>query len=315
MVDKELFDAYEAALGANAALFSRAVRDLADEVDGMTAKDMRTYLMGRYPSLVRAYGTVAAEAAREFYEAQRAAAGGAAALGYYEAATAYPERLDGESAVQVNAVTARDGKPSGDSVYSYLGSQGTRSVMSCVDSTLNYNASRDPANPKWALVPHVGACSWCVMIGSRGFMYHSERSVGAQRHNNCKCTPVVDFDTKNPKLEGYDPGKLYEQYRESEASGETSFGQRRPTSGRSYGPRKKRAVGAPASHAQASKLIEYLEGATSPEDYQKRALKVDEQWNKSKHMGNAFDRIRKRHVELSREWGVDPKERPKKEED
>ena len=40
MVDKELFDAYEAALGANATLFSRAVRDLADEVDGMTAKDI-----------------------------------------------------------------------------------------------------------------------------------------------------------------------------------------------------------------------------------------------------------------------------------
>ena len=228
MVDKELFDAYEAALGANAALFSRAVRDLADEVDGMTAKDMRTYLMGRYPSLVRAYGTVAAEAAREFDEMQRAIAGGAAKFGNYEAVTAYPEQLDAESAIQVNAVTARDGKPSGASVYAYLDGQGTRSVMSCSDATMDANCKRDPANPKWALVPHPGACAWCVMIGSRGFMYQSERTVGAQRHNGCKCTPVVDFDTKNPSLEGYDQRKLEQRYLEAERTGKTHFRDRRP---------------------------------------------------------------------------------------
>ena len=50
------------------------------------------------------------------------------------------------------------------------------------------------------------------MVCSRGFDYVSKGTAESQRHANCKCTPVVEFDVENPKLEGYDPDALYDEY-------------------------------------------------------------------------------------------------------
>jgi len=303
MIDYDLFTRYEKALGANASMFSRAVRDLADEVEGMDEASMRAHLRERYPALARAYGTVAAEAAREFYEAQRAMANVASEYGEYEAEASYPDDLDAELAVQANSV------PVG-SVYAFLNSRGVHQVMRCADSTLDLNAARDPAHPKWALVPHPGACAWCVMLGSRGFAYQSEMTVGSSRHDDCKCTPVVDFDTANPKLRDYDPKALLEEYKKREDSGETRFRQRKRTGRRRY-KKQRKTVGAQASYAQAAKLVEYLEGAESASDFQQRALKADAQWQASKHEGHAFQNtLKPRYVELARKWGLDPKKRP-----
>ena len=310
MVDTELFERYETALGTNAELFSRAVRDLSDEVDGMSQDTMREYLGGRYYDLVRAYGTVAAEAAREFYEKQRELSGVASTLGDYEAEVSYPGWLEAESAKQVNAVSSGVGQAVGDAVYGFLEGRGMRSVMACADSTLDYNASRDPAHPKWALVPHAGACAWCNMLGSRGFAYQSELTVGAARHNRCKCTPVVDFDTANPKLKGYDPDELLDRYKKAEESGETRFRQRRPKKTRRYEKRTRKTVSAQASHYQADKLIDYLSKAESVEDFKRRAIKADEQWRASKHVGNSYRRLRSEYIELAKKWNVDPNKKP-----
>ena len=310
MVDSELFERYETALGTNAELFSRAVRDLSDEVDGMQAEQMREHLGERYPALVRAYGMVAAEAACEFYDAQRAISGVADTYGEYEAVVSYPEWLDVESAKQVNAVSAGVGQAVGDAVYGFLEGRGMKSVMGCADSTLDYNASRDPAHPKWALVPHLGACAWCNMLGSRGFVYQSELTVGAARHNRCKCTPVVDFDTANPKLKGYDPDELLDRYKKAEESGETRFRQRRPKKTRRYEKRTRKTVSAQASHYQADKLIDYLSKAESVEDFKRRAIKADEQWRASKHVGNSYRRLRSEYIELAKKWNIDPNKKP-----
>lgn len=310
MVDYELFERYKDALGTNADLFSRAVRALADEVDGMGSDQMREHLGGQYPDLVRAYGTVAAEAAREFYEKQRGISGVADMLGDYAAVTSYPDWLDAESAKQVNAVSAGVGYAVGDIVYGFLEGRGLRSVMGCADSTLDYNASRDPAHPKWALVPHAGACAWCNMLGSRGFTYQSELTVGAARHNRCKCTPVVDFDTDNPKLKGYDPDELLDRYKKAEESGETRFRQRRPKKTRRYEKRARKTVSAQASHYQADKLIEYLSKAENVEDFKRRAIKADEQWRASKHEGNSYKRLRSEYIELAKKWNIDPNRKP-----
>ena len=311
MVDRELFERFEAALGANASMFSEAIRELADAVDGMSEQQLRAYLVDNYYAIVRAYGTVAAEAAREFYAEQRAISGVADQHGEYEAVTSYPEWLESESAIQANSVAATAGEVVANVVYGYLEAHGMRSVMGCADSTLDYNASRDPAHPKWALVPHPGACAWCVMLGSRGFAYQSERTVGASRHNRCKCTPIVDFDTENPKLKGYSPEKLLKKYEAREKSGETSFRQRRPKKTRRYeGKKQKRTVSAQASHHQADKLIEYLSKAESVEDFKLRAIKADEQWRASKHEGNSFKRLKSSYVDMAKKWGVNPNKKP-----
>ena len=216
MVDYELFELYESALAANTTLLSRSLRTLSQEVDGMGGGNLRSYLGGRYPSLVRAHGMIAAEAAREFYDAQRAMSEAAEAFGDYEAMLAYPDDLAAEISAQVNTASKDVVQAVAEKVFDFLESRGIQDVMRCADATLERNASRDPAHPKWALVPHFNACSWCIMIASRGFVYGSADKLSSQRHDRCKCTSIVDFDVDNPALLGYDPDRYYRIWKKME---------------------------------------------------------------------------------------------------
>lgn len=92
-----------------------------------------------------------------------------------------------------------------DGMKNALGGRMAHYALKAVDATIIGNAQRDPLHPKWAFVPHIGACAWCIMIGSRDFDFKSEKTASAERHPGCTCPVVADFDTKNPHLEGYDP--------------------------------------------------------------------------------------------------------------
>ena len=85
--------------------------------------------------------------------------------------------------------------------------------MAYADETIDRNAALDPAHPKWAIVPHPGACAWCVTLGSFGFAYGSKSVAIGARHPWCKCTPAPDFDRDKPYLSGYKPEEMYDAYR------------------------------------------------------------------------------------------------------
>lgn len=68
--------------------------------------------------------------------------------------------------------------------------------------TIARNAERDP-HARYARVPDGGACDFCKMLGSRGFVYHSEEKAGGDRfhgtkmdsyHPFCNCQVAVCFD-------------------------------------------------------------------------------------------------------------------------
>lgn len=78
------------------------------------------------------------------------------------------------------------------------------------------NAALDPLEPRWARVPTgPETCEWCIMLASRGFDYHSEKSAvgdykrkpksGAASHGHpgCDCRIVQGYD--GMEVEGYDP--------------------------------------------------------------------------------------------------------------
>ena len=83
------------------------------------------------------------------------------------------------------------------------------------DSTI-HNARRDPLKPKYARVP-TGAetCQFCIMLASRGFVYHTEKAAGAldHWHANCDCRVVPGFD--GMEVDGYDPDALYRTWKNS----------------------------------------------------------------------------------------------------
>lgn len=72
----------------------------------------------------------------------------------------------------------------------------------------------------YARIPSGETCSWCLMLASRGFAYHSEAAAGkmAKFHGSCDCEIVPD-DGRVP--DGYDPDALYERYQSVHQTGDT----------------------------------------------------------------------------------------------
>lgn len=91
-------------------------------------------------------------------------------------------------------------------------------VKRAAGNSIMRNAVDDPRKVKFARVP-MGAdtCGFCQMLASRGFKYATAKSAGEGNHYhaNCDCLIVPGFDDSTT-VEGYDPGAIYEQWRESD---------------------------------------------------------------------------------------------------
>lgn len=206
MIDKQLFDLYKRALDGNAELIQAEFSGLLAQLKDMPAAEIRAMLKALYPLIVEQYGSYAAVASMEFYEMVREQA---QLPTRYDASAFIPdnEKLLAYDAGQL--VTGADI----EKMLADLQAQAIQRTMQYADETIYENARADPAHPKWALVPSAGACGWCQMIASRGFDYASKSKVENTRHPHCKCIPVIDFDTDNPSLEGYDPDALFSKYK------------------------------------------------------------------------------------------------------
>lgn len=208
MVDEELYNAYSTALRTNSELANQAVAALISELDGLSDAQLQVALNKAYSEIVNKFGASAAYVALEFYTASREAA----AIESSCDAQAYFPSNQGALSKDVSSILERSISQEG--LLSSLGGRAQQRVNEYADETLIMNSRTDPAHPKWALVPGIGACSWCCMIGGLGFQFNAEGTVA--RHSHCNCTPVVDFDTSNPSLKGYDPNGLAARYREAQ---------------------------------------------------------------------------------------------------
>ena len=218
MVDRDAFDAYDRALSTNAELVKRATRMVFDFAKEMPPEQAMAYIETHLPAVASLFGKVAAQAALEAYKAQREAA---QVEEPYEAAyTAEVPRSYVTEDLQDAAEKHKGGDGwDFDAMAANMVGHMMKYPMYASDWTMTGNANRDPAHPKWAFVPHMGACPWCIMVGSRGFVYRSEDTAKSQRHTNCVCPVVVDFDVDNPHLDGYDPDGMYQRMLECAEAG------------------------------------------------------------------------------------------------
>lgn len=75
------------------------------------------------------------------------------------------------------------------------------------------NAKRDPNKPRFARVPTGDeTCDWCLMLASRGFVYHTE-AAASHAHSDCDCRVVPSWDSM--EVEGYDHDELYVMWQEA----------------------------------------------------------------------------------------------------
>ena len=191
-----------------------ALAAIVSEIDPSDINAVRDTLLEAYPALVKIYGERAAQVALEFYMGVRDAQRVTAVFYPYLEPISESERTECIADVRREVGNLYSGKSDIGRFLSTMQGLATNRTMGLADRTLYALADADPAHPKVALVPHAGACGWCVLIGSRGFT-NTEEAMGNMRHNGCKCTTVVDFDRKNPALTGYYPDDLKEYYYEA----------------------------------------------------------------------------------------------------
>ena len=98
----------------------------------------------------------------------------------------------------------RNTKPLGE----LLADENTYWTRRASNETVRRNAKRDPSRPKYAIVPGVGACAFCLMRASNGYVYPDQTSV--ESHKNCNCQAVQVYG--NGTIQGYDPDAYAEQY-------------------------------------------------------------------------------------------------------
>ena len=99
-------------------------------------------------------------------------------------------------------------------------------VKAAAGRCTQYNARSDPygGETRFARVPTGDeTCDFCIMLASRGPVYHTEETAGAfdHYHAHCDCRIVPFWGTYElgpsrrgsiMSIEGYDPDALYEQY-------------------------------------------------------------------------------------------------------
>lgn len=95
------------------------------------------------------------------------------------------------------------------------------------------NGKQDPKRPRYARVPTgPETCRFCVMLASRGFVYHSEQTAGAldHYHPNCDCRIIPGYP--GMVVDGYDPDEYLKILSDMEAEGVykiTTDGESAPT--------------------------------------------------------------------------------------
>lgn len=180
----------------------------------------RDALLEFVPWLTDKYGDFAAVVASDWYEEVRAAAGVTGRLTPELVRTVRREVVEGS--VKYAAGGLFTDTP--EKTLAIIAGAVDRYVKSPGRETIRVNAARDGA--RFARVP-TGAetCAFCMMLASRGFVYHGRDTAGDfdHYHDKCDCQIVPDW-SDHPVLEGYDPDGMYGQYldaREAAGSGDT----------------------------------------------------------------------------------------------
>ena len=172
--------------------------------------DVRDFVIGVVDDAVGAYGDAASTAAADLYD---------------ELAEASPKTLPTASVdtSDVSGYVDKEVRYQAKKLVDGAATEFAGQVALCAsdqvsrwaNATMRLSASRDGI--RWARVPMGGeTCTFCAMLASRGFVYHSAKSAGkgAHWHRNCRCKVVPETAGV---VEGYDPGDWYGRWQEMRA--------------------------------------------------------------------------------------------------
>ncbi len=166
------------------------------------------------PALVSEYGDVAASVAADWYDELRASEG---VSGSFRAPLA-PSMPAAQVTDRLGYATRASGPLwLGDSatLTGFLSLMTNEYALQPGRDTVMQAAHKDKA--AYARIPEPGACKFCLMLASRGFVY-SKSTAGSTKkfHGKCRCNVLPSWDETRARVEyGFDPDALYDLYRAS----------------------------------------------------------------------------------------------------
>lgn len=163
---------------------------------------------------VQGYDDVAAELAAQWYD-HRAEQGGARLEQAVTMTTYGPDAVDAVARYQ-----ARKLAKGGDAAFAKACGEFARDdAFRSLNETIIANVGRDKdKGVRFARVPTgFETCTFCLMLASRGAVYHTRKTAGEFKHFHrrcdCKIVPGFGDDPDAELVEGVRPKELYERYR------------------------------------------------------------------------------------------------------
>lgn len=245
MIGREEFRAYSEAVAAIADEAARAVEErvlawLAGN-PGATAAQAREAAKAVMAEVAPAYDDAAAALAAEWYD-ERAEAAHAKLPAAVTETTYSDDMADRVARYQAAKLEAGDIEGFARACGEFAANAAKRTV----NATVMANAGRDRAKGVlFARVPTgKETCSFCLMLASRGAVYHTRRTAGEFNHFHrrcdCKVVPGFEDDPMAVLVEGCDPADYYKEWKEAEKA---SAGRSSRRSGSSKRARKKKDKG------------------------------------------------------------------------
>lgn len=208
----QLLTRFEQANDGIAELIERDLLTYLAALDFAKPAAVKDALFDFVPALVSEYGDVAATVAADWYDDLRLAEG----VGGSFRAPLAPPIPDEQVKSRLGYATRTDGPlwaGQADILTAFLGLMSNEYALQPGRDTVMQAAHAE--NAAYARVPEPGACKFCLMLASRGFVY-SKSTVGDAKkfHGKCRCNAMPVWDETRARVEyGYDPDALYDQYR------------------------------------------------------------------------------------------------------
>lgn len=182
--------------------------------DGATVAEKREAAKLIMEGFVQGYDDVAAEFAAQWYD-HRAEQGGARLDQAVTMTTYRPDSVDAVARYQAKKLAK-----GGDAEFAKACGEFARNdAFKSLNETISANVGRDKdKGVRFARVPTgFETCTFCLMLASRGAVYHTRKTAGEFKHFHrrcdCKVVPSFEDDADGELVEGVRPKELRERYR------------------------------------------------------------------------------------------------------
>lgn len=265
-----ILDAQTEALNSLSDALKKLVKEFLENVSYDSIEDLRIKLLEFLEPLLSEATLIAAAFSAEAYDSLRMEAAGS-----YLGATAHSGRDQEATENAIRALIQKVIEGKYEAFINLVLDRVDYEIKKAAAESTFHNAQNDPLKPRFARIPTgPETCPFCIMLASRGFVYHSARSAGELNHfhPNCDCRVVAGFE--GMEVAGYDPDTLYDQYVSDLRSGKL----------------KLKTVNKESSHTlrwqsdqfkDVHDFIDFIKDASSIDDLQQRCAVVEQEFTAS----------------------------------